>query len=148
MSVDINGLDRLNVTMTLSAPKWFGDGAAPTFTLPLFFILVSVDASDRPCKQSGGKAIVDKGLGKKRGQYGCSNILFHAAQSLELEAATKVSLLLASSPGHSQILSRSCEKTPELRDKIWEWPGDEATLLPRARISALKIFRCPSALVS
>ena len=26
---------------------------------------------------------------------------------------------LAPSPGHSQILSRS-------RDKIWEWPGDEA----------------------
>ena len=26
---------------------------------------------------------------------------------------------LASSPGHSQILSHS-------RDKIWEWPGDEA----------------------
>ena len=28
---------------------------------------------------------------------------------------------LASSPGHSQILSCS-----RLRDKIWEWPGDEA----------------------
>ena len=28
---------------------------------------------------------------------------------------------IASSPGHSQILSRSC-----LRDKIWEWPRDEA----------------------
>ena len=28
---------------------------------------------------------------------------------------------VASSPGHSQILSR------RLRDKIWEWPGDEAS---------------------
>ena len=25
-------------------------------------------------------------------------------------------------PGHSQILS-----SPQLRDKIWEWPGNEAT---------------------
>ena len=32
---------------------------------------------------------------------------------------------LASSPGHSQILSRS--RGEKLRDKIWEWPGDEAT---------------------
>ena len=32
---------------------------------------------------------------------------------------------LASSPGHSQILSRS-RFSPQLRDKIWEWPGDEA----------------------
>ena len=27
---------------------------------------------------------------------------------------------IASSPGYSQILS------PQLQDKIWEWPGDEA----------------------
>ena len=51
---------------------------------------------------------------------------------------------IASSPGHSQILSRSRgEKSGEglgaklrhgpemvdsVRDKIWEWPGDEATV--------------------
>jgi len=29
---------------------------------------------------------------------------------------------VASSPGHSQILSHSCKL-----DEIWEWPGDEAT---------------------
>ena len=35
--------------------------------------------------------------------------------------------VLASFPGHSQILSRSCgENSTELRDKIWEWPGNEA----------------------
>ena len=34
---------------------------------------------------------------------------------------------LASSPGHSQILSRSRGEKPRLRDKIWEWPGDEAS---------------------
>ena len=33
---------------------------------------------------------------------------------------------LASSPGHSQILSRS-RFSPRLRDKIWEWPGDESS---------------------
>ena len=31
---------------------------------------------------------------------------------------------IASSPGHSQILSHSCI-SPQLRDKIWEWPGDK-----------------------
>ena len=34
---------------------------------------------------------------------------------------------LALSPGHSQILSRSPDFSPRLREKIWEWPGDEAT---------------------
>ena len=49
---------------------------------------------------------------------------------------------LASFPGHSQILSRSrgerrccvyvsSEFSPQLRDKIWEWPGNEATADPR-----------------
>ena len=33
---------------------------------------------------------------------------------------------VASSPGHSQILSRSHGEKPRLRDKIWEWPGNEA----------------------
>ena len=43
--------------------------------------------------------------------------------SAEMQAIAQVSesrQLLASSPGHPQILS------PRLRDKIWEWPGDEA----------------------
>ena len=39
---------------------------------------------------------------------------------------------LASFPGHSQILSSSYgEKSgfsPQLLDKIWEWPGNEATV--------------------
>ena len=38
---------------------------------------------------------------------------------------------VASSPGHSQILSRSSgEKQVSLRlqDKIWEWPGNEASM--------------------
>ena len=30
---------------------------------------------------------------------------------------------LASIPGHSQILSRSCGENSVLQDKIWEWPG-------------------------
>ena len=34
---------------------------------------------------------------------------------------------LASLPGHSQILSRSPEYSSRLQDKIWEWPGDEAS---------------------
>ena len=39
---------------------------------------------------------------------------------------------LASSPGHSQISShnsgeKSAEFSSQLRDKIWEWPGDEGT---------------------
>ena len=34
---------------------------------------------------------------------------------------------VVSSPGHSQILSRSHDFSPWLRDKIWEWPVDEAT---------------------
>ena len=32
-------------------------------------------------------------------------------------------------PGHSQVLSHRCgEKSasPQLRDKLWEWPGNEA----------------------
>ena len=33
---------------------------------------------------------------------------------------------LASSPGYSQILSRSCGEKLILRDEIWEWPGEEA----------------------
>ena len=34
---------------------------------------------------------------------------------------------VASSPGPTQILSRSHgEKSPQLRDKIWVGPGDEA----------------------
>ena len=40
--------------------------------------------------------------------------------------------LVALSPGHSQILSRSYgEKSvsPQLQDKIWEWPGEEAMAL-------------------
>ena len=38
-------------------------------------------------------------------------------------------LRVASSPGHSQILSRSFPNfSPRLRDKIWEWPGNEARL--------------------
>ena len=32
-------------------------------------------------------------------------------------------IIVASSPGHSQILS------PQLRDKIWEWPGYEAMII-------------------
>ena len=37
---------------------------------------------------------------------------------------------VASSPGPTQILSRSRgEKSPQLRDKIWVGPGDEATSL-------------------
>ena len=39
---------------------------------------------------------------------------------------------LASSPGHSQILSRS-RFSPRLRDKIWEWPGDGATKTQRLK---------------
>ena len=35
---------------------------------------------------------------------------------------------LASSPGPTQILSRSRGVSPRLRDKIWVGPGDEATL--------------------
>ena len=35
---------------------------------------------------------------------------------------------LASFPGDSQILSHS-RFSPWLRDKIWEWPGDEANLI-------------------
>ena len=34
-------------------------------------------------------------------------------------------------PGHSQILSHSCgeiDLSPRLRDKIWEWPGNKATV--------------------
>ena len=37
--------------------------------------------------------------------------------------------LLASFPGHSQILSQlwtKLEFSPQLQDKIWEWPGNEA----------------------
>ena len=34
---------------------------------------------------------------------------------------------LASLPGHSRILSRSCE-SPQLLDKIWEWPGNEGNI--------------------
>ena len=46
---------------------------------------------------------------------------------------------LASFPGHSQILSRSSvEFSPWLRDKIWEWPGNEAkTCLLRTRCGLL-----------
>ena len=33
--------------------------------------------------------------------------------------------LLVLSPGHSQIYLAAVEKN-QLRDKIWEWPGDEA----------------------
>ena len=38
-------------------------------------------------------------------------------------------ILLASSPGHSQILTRICGESrffsPQLQDKLWEWPGDD-----------------------
>ena len=38
-------------------------------------------------------------------------------------------MCVASSPGHFQILSRSCGKfSPQLQDKIWEWPADEASI--------------------
>ena len=53
--------------------------------------------------------------------------------------------MLASLPGHSQIVSCNCggipilshycrEKrkivfSPQLRDKVWEWPGNEASLM-------------------
>ena len=40
------------------------------------------------------------------------------------------SLLLASSPGHSQI-------SPWLWDKIWEWPGDKTSLFTQANKSRL-----------
>ena len=35
--------------------------------------------------------------------------------------------ILASSPGHSQILSRSGGEKSPLQDKIWVWPGDKAS---------------------
>ena len=38
-------------------------------------------------------------------------------------------IYVASSPGHSQILSRG--RGEKLRDKIWEWPGDEANIYGR-----------------
>ena len=38
-------------------------------------------------------------------------------------AESLVLVLTTLSPGHSQIFDFS----PRLRDKIWEWPGDEAT---------------------
>ena len=60
------------------------------------------------------------------------------AVNIGLKLAEKESLGLASSPGHSQILSSS-QFSPRLRDKIWEWPGDEANqaVFPR-NISRLK----------
>ena len=42
-------------------------------------------------------------------------------------------IVIASFPGHSQILSHKCgEKndfSPQLLDKIWEWPGNEAIIV-------------------
>ena len=38
---------------------------------------------------------------------------------------------VASSPGHSQILSHSSGENQvslQLQDKIWEWPGNEASM--------------------
>ena len=35
--------------------------------------------------------------------------------------------MVASFPGHSQILS---EFSPQLRDKIWEWPGNKVASVP------------------
>ena len=43
---------------------------------------------------------------------------------------------LTSSPGHSQILSLS----PQLRDKIWEWPGDEARQRPGNKAASKRIW--------
>ena len=37
-------------------------------------------------------------------------------------------LPIALSPDHSQFLFCSRGEKPQLRDKIWEWPGDEARL--------------------
>ena len=56
---------------------------------------------------------------------------------------TRSTYCLASSPGHSQILS--CSRGEKSGDKIWEWPGDEATycllagLQLRVRVLPLKI---------
>ena len=47
---------------------------------------------------------------------------------------------IASSPGQSQILSRNRgDFSLRLRDKIWEWPGDDATAC--MRFSYIYIYR-------
>ena len=51
-------------------------------------------------------------------------------ESLLIEV--NVHMYCALSPGHSQILSHSCGEidfSPQLRDKIWQWPGNKATVL-------------------
>ena len=45
--------------------------------------------------------------------------------SLALFISEEYRQKVASFPGHSQILSRNSEFSTQLRDKIWEWPGNE-----------------------
>ena len=90
------------------------------------------------------------------GQYSPENLypvtyMLYLSQSTSLEAShvpkafpTSVApvkrlttipscILVASSPGPTQILSRSCgEKS--LRDKIWVGPGDEASILVQLKL--------------
>ena len=52
---------------------------------------------------------------------------------------------VASSLGHSQILSRSRGEKSPLQDKIWEWPGDAATYAAhqgkREQVSMVSVYR-------
>ena len=68
--------------------------------------------------------------------YHCKNTWVTSTTFLDCLScnATKVSLFfrrpiwLALFPGHSQIFSCTCGENICMQDKIWDWPGDKATI--------------------